>query len=131
MVQRIIDGCPCIIGREALSKADLLQVDFALDLLPQVVVRHQLVILISQRVNGWGIFQLQADAQLAYDIVDRQTGLNPCPYSKALLCSHVVCGNQASLCVRGLAVRLGIGEGRGGGPARATFRRDVRGHGQS
>lgn len=111
-------------GRADLHDVDQggysLEVDLPLDFLPQVVVRDQFVIFVPQRVHGMSILQLQADTQLANDIVHRQTRLDPCPDGKPLLRRDIVCWDQAGLCGR-LAVGLRVSERGGGRSSRAAF----------
>ena len=80
-----------------LRGGDLLQVHLRPDLLSQVVIRHQFIILISQRVHPRRVLELETDAELPNDILDRKTGLYPRSDGDTILGRDVVRGYEAAL----------------------------------
>ena len=73
--------------------ATLLQLGLGLDHLSEVFVRHQLVILVSEReVRGW-LLDLEVCYKLFYDVDHHQGGVYP-DFDDAILGGNTICRDQ-------------------------------------
>ena len=75
--------------------ADVLQVHFALNLLPEIIIRDQFICFIPQSEMQRWFFDFEADAKLFHHIFDRKSWVDPSPNGYSVCCRDVVRRDQA------------------------------------
>ena len=72
---------------------DALQVDFRLNLLPNIVVCNELIGNVPQCIFGWRSFDFEIDAELLDDVVDGEGRVYPGSYGVTFARCNAIGGN--------------------------------------
>lgn len=73
---------------------NVLQVHFRLDLLPQIIIRNQLICLVPQGEHAWRVFYPEIDTQLPDYIVHSKGHVNTNSDGHALLGCDRISGDE-------------------------------------